>query len=266
MPDAIDDETRARLMSHLRAAIQELADEGDEADLDQETVAQVWARMVTEVTILNDLLKMTRSLRERVLFRLIGESDAKQGLITFVAEGEKVALEYPSIISMEGGVTNPKLLTKGKLMKVARVDETVSGFLSRLPFTASAMNLHADPELPRYLQDLAQILAHESSQAGKARYYPGVPEVERPSNEHVEAVMEAMQREIDRESMSRRKENPLKLAELPFERQLALTERRRYWYGQYGITPESWKTGVFSLWDVSERDHPDYVPSYDAAF
>ncbi len=263
MVDDLDDTTRAQLVLNLRLAIQELTD-GD-AELDQETVAQVWARMVTEVTILSNLLRVTKSLRERLLFRLIGETDTKQGLVTFIAEGEKVAIEYPSIINKEG-LCNPKKLTKGKLMKAAKVDGFIRNFLSTVPFTAAAMNLHADPELPRYLQDLAQIIAHESSQAGKARYYPGVPEVERPSNEHVEVVMEAMQREIDREAKSRRKENALKLAELPFERQLALTERRRYWYGQFGITPESWETGIFSLWDVSERDHPDYVPAYDSAF
>lgn len=128
--------------------------------------------------------------------------------------------------------------------------------LSKLPIVNPDTygGLHRDPELVPALQDLAELIAWEAEQAVSAKYYPRMPEVDVPED-HVKVVMKALQREMDREGMSRRRTPPV-YAELPWERQCALAERRRYWYGQFGITPERWETGTWSLWEVAEIEMP----------
>mgnify|MGYP001603941894 CR=1 FL=1 len=104
------------------------------------------------------------------------------------------------------------------------------------------------------LQDLADIVAWEATQAFKSKYYPRPLDVEPLEEEHVTAVMLAMQREMDREANSRHR-LPTVFEELPRERQRALAERRRAAYALFGITPQNWggwETGTFSLWDVND--------------
>jgi len=87
-----------------------------------------------------------------------------------------------------------------------------------------------------------------------AEYFPRLQDVYVP-DEHVRAVMDALQREIDREAR-RRQEKRAVFSELPWERQQALAEWRRYWFGKFGITPETWPSGKLSLWDISEDPVP----------
>jgi hypothetical protein len=108
------------------------------------------------------------------------------------------------------------------------------------------------------LQDLADILAVEASQAFSESYYPGVPDMAVPE-EQVAVVMKALQREMDREGKSRQR-LPVRFTDLPKDRQQALAERRRWWFYKFSITPERWQTGYWSLWDVSE----EHVPSIPA--
>ncbi len=48
------------------------------------------------------------------------------------------------------------------------------------------------------------------------------------------------------------------LEQLPFDIQRALVERRRYRFMEYGITPESWKSGTFSFFSI--QDDPNWKP------
>lgn len=98
------------------------------------------------------------------------------------------------------------------------------------------------------LQDLADIIAVEIDDAFRAEYYPGIPEM-RVSKRHVTILMKAMQRELDGEANARMLV-ATQLTDLPWDRQVALAERRRYWFRQFGITPRNWKKGVWSVWKI----------------
>ncbi len=123
-------------------------------------------------------------------------------------------------------------------------------------FSSIAIHLPslAGPTLHPALQDLANILSIEADEAFYAEYYPRVPDID-IAPEHVKRIMDALQREMDREA-TRRKLIPVRFADLPWERQCALAERRRYWYGQFGISPSSWRKGTWSLWRVKENALP----------
>jgi len=77
-------------------------------------------------------------------------------------------------------------------------------------------------------------------------------------HQHVQIVMQALQREMDREGKSRQR-HPVEFLALPKERQRALAERRRWWFQKFSITPECWVTGHWSVWDVSEEAMPEMV-------
>lgn len=109
----------------------------------------------------------------------------------------------------------------------------------------------SDPALHTALQDLANILAVEADRAFYEEYYPRLPDVDVP-DAHVERVMVAMQREMEREAL-RRRLVPVVFTDLPWERQCALAERRRYWMALYGINAETWQHGKWSLWEVSSE-------------
>ncbi len=127
--------------------------------------------------------------------------------------------------------------------------------LANIPTTDKNSSSGRDPELFTPLQDLADIIAWEASEAFRAPYYPGIPEVEALTPEHVAEVMAGMQREATRE---RRSKQEVLYARLSPERQIALAERRRWWFGHFGITPMNWKSGSFSLWAVTDsEDLPD---------
>jgi len=144
----------------------------------------------------------------------------------------------------------PKSLTLRGIMAACKADKHCRRALSSLPFIGR--QLQVDPELRKSLQDLADLVAWEASEAFRAAYYPGIMDMEPIDPDHVRAVMNGLQREMDREG-NRVQRAPAVFSELPWERQVALAERRRYWYGIFGITPKAWKTGRFSLWDVSNK-------------
>ena len=122
--------------------------------------------------------------------------------------------------------------------------------LSRIPFAQKTMVMRGDPEIHNCLQDLADVVCWEASESFSADYFPGVVDVEALDDEHVKLIMSMMQREMDREG-NRAGIKPAVFVDLPWERQVALAERRRFWFGIYGISPKQWKRGYFSLWNVS---------------
>ena len=155
----------------------------------------------------------------------------------------------------------PFYSTCRSLMAACYRDKEIRAALRNLPIARDPISSLGDPEIEDALQDLADIVAWEAHQAFVADYYPGVVDVEPLTDEHVDTVMWGMQREMDREGSSRNK-RPNKYADLPRERQIALAERRRYWFGVFGITPKSWKTGRWSLWRVKNIPYPeDYKKS-----
>lgn len=111
--------------------------------------------------------------------------------------------------------------------------------------------------LHQALQDLADILAVEAEDAFEAEYYPRLPDVD-VSPRHVKRVMAALQREIDGEANARQRMS-LRFSDLPWQRQCALAERRRYWFAAFGITPRAWKRGTWSLWRVKKIPFPEEV-------
>jgi hypothetical protein len=127
--------------------------------------------------------------------------------------------------------------------------------LAAIPISRAPRSARSDPELVPMLQDLADIVAWEATEAFTARYYPGLPDIFVPE-EHVGLVMEALQREMDREGKSRQK-IPVSFVSLEPDRQRALAERRRWWYRKFSITPERWKTGTWSLWEVATEPMPE---------
>lgn len=142
------------------------------------------------------------------------------------------------------------------LMAACYRDKEICAALRNLPITRSPISSSADPEIEGALQDLADIVTWEAHQAFISDYYPCPIEVQAMTDDEVDTVMWAMQREINREGSNRNKRPP-KYVDLPRERQIALAERRRYWFEVFGITPESWKTGRWSLWKVKNIRPPE---------
>jgi hypothetical protein len=127
--------------------------------------------------------------------------------------------------------------------------------LAAIPIARAPRSARSDPELVPMLQDLADIVAWEATQAFTGGYYPAIPDIFVPED-HVTLVMEALQREMDREGKSRQK-TPVSFASLAPDRKRALAERRRWWFSKFSITPERWKTGTWSLWEVVDEPMPD---------
>jgi len=117
-----------------------------------------------------------------------------------------------------------------------------------------------DPELPEILQDLGYYISAECTNAIREAHFPGVVDIDPISNEHVTVVMQALNREMKREA-TRRGKTWVDFTTLPWERQVALAERRRYWYSRFGITPAVWarEEKTFSLWDVSDEPLPTWL-------
>lgn len=121
-----------------------------------------------------------------------------------------------------------------------------------------------DPELHYGLQDLGWMIGHELAQACNAfsdpdLWYPGVDEgIEPVSDAHVEMVIAATQRELERERRRQKVEAPLN--DLPPRIQRAFAERRRYLYGVYGIGKADWQRNKWSLWSV--QDDPAWLPPW----
>lgn len=193
------------------------------------------------------LLREAKTLRECVLARLISQVRREEG-------GTRRVSHYALAAGAHTFVLPP-----GELTLRALLDDIASSeyrdLFSAIPF---AKRVYADPELRECLQDLAEIIAYEATEAFRASFYPGVVDVEPLTEEHIVAVMQALQREMDREA-KRRGKVPVRYLDLPPDRQRALAERRRWWYGKFGITPQSWVKGTFSLWDVAEEPPPEWL-------
>lgn len=196
------------------------------------------------------LLREAKTLRERVFARLISQA------IRDETRGRRIHHRASDgalrVFTLPAGE-----LTVEALLRDVEASEHRDEF-SAIPFIGRTYVV--DPELPEWLQDLADIIAYEASEAFHADFYPGVADVEPLTEEHILAVMTALQREMDREG-KRRNKVPVNYLSLPPDRQRALAERRRYWYGKFGITPQNWSRGTFSLWDVAEEPLPDWLRS-----
>jgi hypothetical protein len=194
------------------------------------------------------LMREATTLRERVFARLISQAmrDESQNrrIHHRAADGGLRVFTLPP-----GDLTVPALLHD------VESGENRQDFVA-VPFVGRTYVV--DPELPEWLQDLAEIIAYESGEAFQADFYPGVADVDPLTEEHVMAVMEALQREMDREA-KRRNKTTVSYVDLPPERRQALAERRRYWFGKFGITPKNWADKTFSLWDVSNDPLPDWM-------
>ena len=189
------------------------------------------------------LLRNAHTLRERAFCRTL--EALGHDSIKFVHTADQVFQIHPVEPSLSG------------LMAACSANTWSRDRLANVPISRPGRSALSDPELVPMLQDLADILASEAGQAFTSSYYPGVPDVQMPG-EHVELVMNALQREMDREGKSRQR-CPVEFLALPKERQRALAERRRWWFQKFAITPERWVTGYWSVWDVSEEALPEMV-------
>jgi len=186
------------------------------------------------------LLSEASSLRERAFCRLVEGLDHDS--IKFTHTPQQIFQIHPVESNLAG------------LLAACSANTWARERLANVPIARAGRSALSDPELVPMLQDLANILAWEATQAFTAAYYPGMPDVHVPDH-HVEVVMRALQREMDREGTSRQR-IPIDFGELPEERQRSLAERRRWWFTKFSITPERWQTGYWSLWEVAEEPMP----------
>ena len=191
------------------------------------------------------LLRSARTLRERAFARTVEALDHDS--IRFAHTSDQVFQVHPVEASITG------------LMAACAANTWSRDRLANIPISRPGRSALSDPELVPMLQDLADILAAEAGQAFTSSYYPGIPEVQMPEA-HVETVMHALQREIDREGKSRQR-SPVEFMALPKERQRALAERRRWWFEKFSITPGRWETGHWSVWEVAEEEAPVLAPA-----
>jgi len=189
------------------------------------------------------LLRNARTLRERAFARTV--ESLEHDSIKFAHTADQVFQIHPVEPALSG------------LMAACSANTWSRDRLDNVPISRPGRSALSDPELVPMLQDLADILAAEAGQAFTSSYYPGMPDVQIP-DEHVEVVMRALQREIDREGRSRQR-HPVEFLGLPKERQRALAERRRWWFQKFSITPNRWATGHWSVWDVSEEAMPEML-------
>lgn len=162
------------------------------------------------------------------------------------------------------------LMNLGEAYEVASSDPCSCPRLAALSMRKDAPG--GDPELPPYLQDLGWMIGYDLTEACAALndpdvWYPGVDEgIDPVPDAHVEKVIAATQRELNRELRHGRNGSPRRpavpLAELPWRIQRAFVERRRLRYQQWGIGREQWERGTFSLWDVQED--AEWVPPWAA--
>lgn len=186
------------------------------------------------------LMSSAETLRQRAFARVV--SALHHDSIEFVHAPQQVFQIHPVESSLEG------------LIYACSANTWPRDSLSTIPIVRPARSALSDPELVPMLQDLADILAIEATNAFSADYFPGIPDVDVP-DEHVDVVVGALQREMDREGKSRQRE-PARYENLARDRQRALAERRRLWFSKFSITPERWLTGKWSLWEVTEEPLP----------
>lgn len=192
------------------------------------------------------LIEQSETIQERVFCRLLRTLDGKGG-----AKFAHQSLIIP--------IFDPLPRPTVEALRWAAYNHPASkGALSNIPIFRASNSFDGNDEVCPWLQDLADIVAWESTQAFEAEQYPGILDLDPPipGDDWIVVLMGHMQRELDREAI-RVNEKPLVLEELPFERQRALAERRRYWFQQFGIMREQWKANKFSLWDVSRDPMPE---------
>ena len=189
------------------------------------------------------LIAQAKTLRERVFVRLftslIGDTE-----IRFKHQGSLANSVEPHY-----SIELKRKSLRG-LMAACKRSPEVRKALSRIPFAQRTTVTHGDPEIHICLQDLADVICWEASEAVTNSYFPGAVDVEALEDDHVKEIMIALQREMDREG-NRTGIVPAVFVDLPWERQVALAERRRWWFTQFAIPPKQWKKGYFSLWKVS---------------
>ncbi|KKL19146.1 hypothetical protein LCGC14_2468410 [marine sediment metagenome] len=189
------------------------------------------------------LMAQAKTLQERVFARLftslIGDTE-----IRFMHQGS-IATSVEPHYSIE-----LKRKSLRGLMAACKRSPEVRKALSRIPFVQRTTVTHGDPEIHICLQDLADIVCWEASESFTSSYFPGVVQVDALEPDHVKLIMSSMQREMDREG-NRTGIVPAVFEELPWERQVALAERRRWWFNVYGISPKRCKKGYFNRWNVS---------------
>lgn len=127
-----------------------------------------------------------------------------------------------------------------------------------------------DPELHLAMQDLGWMIGYDLTEACESfndpdLYYPGVDDgIEPVSDEHVDKVIAALQRELNRELRtlpgSSYKRPAVPLADLQPRIKRAIAERRRLRYKQWGLGKKQFESGTWSLWDVPED--PDWIPPW----
>jgi hypothetical protein len=197
-----------------------------------------------------------KTLREFVLVRALTISASDGGIGLFYLPGilddKTKGMPIPELDDL-----NDMTLAEGMSHLLSEHPGLVSNISFKWPGPQNG-----NPELPPFLQDLGNLIADEMTKAGDLSIdyvsehldllYPVSLE-----SEHVRNVIYAMQRELDREGMSRGM--PLVLDRLPYERQEMLVWRRRYWYAKFGITPETWQRGTFNLADVEDMLYPEDV-------
>lgn len=158
------------------------------------------------------------------------------------------------------------------LRRGAHPDELITAIPQ--DYVPNITSVQVDPALHVALHDLSLSIIADIREAAEALnnpdvWYPGVDEgIEPVPDEHVDLVIWALQRELDRELRSARSQIPsssppprrpaLPLAELPRRVQRALVERRRLRYQQWGIGRKEWESGYWSLFNVPED--PDWLP------
>lgn len=201
-------------------------------------------------------------------------------LVARVDQGIAMAGEVglaPWLITMDGAPTYGELLAAiesgelpgaEKLFAALPLRVVTDGpLLSAVP--ADCRPASRDPELHVALQDLGNEINEDLHEAFAALddpnyYYPGVDVgIEPVTDDHVELVTWAMQRELDRERRTKLGPYtellpPAPIKELPWHIQRAVVERRRLRYRQWGIGREQWLRGAWSLWDVPSD--PGYEP------
>lgn len=231
--------------------------------------------------------RQTRCFAMLVTMRCVVEGGGRAYALTRVAESAAPA-EFPGHA------------TFGELREAFFAREDARRALSAIPLRRGASpdklitaipqdykptitSTQVDPALHVALHDLSLTIIEDIREAAPALYdpghwYPGVDEgIEPVPDEHVDLVIWALQRELDRERRSRPGTvdanveayygwmgipgsplPPLPLANLPRRVQRALVERRRLRYQQWGIGRTEWATGYWSLFNVPED--PDFLP------
>jgi hypothetical protein len=154
-------------------------------------------------------------------------------------------------------LTVPRHERTDYLISVLKKNQEFYSDLDNFPLIKNVLGASHLIELVEPLQSLADIIAYEARQAFISDYYPPLNKWDLEP-EFVEKVLHAMQQELNREGSSRGI-TPIKYTDLPYERQYALVERRRYWYYFYGITYDEWSQKRFSIWKVPDEVIPDDV-------